>query len=222
MPPDTHVVLIAGGHGALGQAVVPAFVQSGSRVVVVDRRPSEVRGGIGLGADVTDEADIQRAVQDVQERAGPVYALVNLVGGFATGRVVETDTALWQRMLAVNLTSAFVLSKAVLPHMMERGAGRIIHVAARAAVDPFPGAAAYTVAKAGLVSLIKTLAVETAGTGITVNGLLPTTIDTPANRTAMPDADTAKWVHPESIARLLLFLVSPEARQLNGALIPIG
>ncbi|MBD0315995.1 MAG: SDR family NAD(P)-dependent oxidoreductase [Nitrospiraceae bacterium] len=222
MPPDTHVVLIAGGHGALGQAVVPAFVQSGSRVVVVDRRPSEVRGGIGLGADVTDEADIQRAVQDVQERAGPVYALVNLVGGFATGRVVETDTALWQRMLAMNLTSAFVLSKAVLPHMMERGAGRIIHVAARAAVDPFPGAAAYIVAKAGLVSLIKTLAVETAGTGITVNGLLPTTIDTPANRTAMPDADTAKWVHPESIARLLLFLVSPEARQLNGALIPIG
>ncbi len=222
MPRDTQVVLIAGGNGALGQAVVPAFVQGGRRVVVIDRHPSEVRGGLGLGADVTDEADIARAVHEARERMGPVYALINLVGGFATGRLLETDTAVWHRMVAMNLTAAFLLSKAVLPHMMEQGSGRIIHVAARAAVDPFPGAAAYIVAKAGLVALIRTLALETAGTGITVNGILPTTIDTPANRTAMPGADTAQWVQPESIARLLLFIASPEARQLNGALIPIG
>ncbi len=171
---------------------------------------------------MTDEADLARAVHEARERMGPVYALINLVGGFATGRLLETDTAVWHRMVAMNLTAAFLLSKAVLPHMMEQGSGRIIHVAARAAVDPFPGAAAYIVAKAGLVALIRTLALETAGTGITVNGILPTTIDTPANRTAMPDADTAQWVQPESIARLLLFIASPEARQLNGALIPIG
>ena len=222
MQPDRHIVIIAGGHGALGQVVVPAFIERGSRVIVVDRHPSEVRGGLGIGADVTDEADIQRAVEEVRERVGPVSALINLVGGFAMGRVLDTDTGLWQRMLAMNLTSAFLLSKAVLPHMTEQGTGRIIHVAARAAVDPFPGAAAYIVAKAGLAALIRTLALETAGTGITVNGILPTTIDTPANRISMPDADWSTWVQPESIARLLLFLASPEAGQLNGALVPIG
>jgi NAD(P)-dependent dehydrogenase (short-subunit alcohol dehydrogenase family) len=220
---DNHIVLIAGGNGALGQTVVPAFTWSGSRVIVVDRVvPSEVRGGSAIQADVTDEADIQRVVREVRQQAGSIHVLINLVGGFATGRVVETETALWQRLLTLNLTSAFLLSKAVLPHMLEQGRGRIIHVAARAAVDPFPGAAAYIVAKSGLVALVKTLALETAGTGITVNGILPTTIDTPANRKAMPEADPSKWVNPESIARLLLFLASPEAGQLNGALVPIG
>ncbi len=220
---DNHIVLIAGGHGALGQTVVPAFIEGGSRVIIVDRHvPSEVRGGSAIQADVTDEADIQRVMREVRQQAGPVDVLINLVGGFATGRVAETETALWQRLLTLNLTSAFLLSKAVLPHMMEQGRGRIIHVAARAAVDPFPGAAAYIVAKSGLVALIRTLALETAGTGITVNGILPTTIDTPANRKAMPDADTSKWVNPESIARLLLLMASPEAGQLNGALVPIG
>lgn len=220
---DNHIVLIAGGHGALGQTVVPAFIEGGSRVIIVDRHvPSEVRGGSAIQADVTDEAAIQRVMREVRQQAGPVDVLINLVGGFATGRVAETETALWQRLLTLNLTSAFLLSKAVLPHMMEQGRGRIIHVAARAAVDPFPGAAAYIVAKSGLVALIRTLALETAGTGITVNGILPTTIDTPANRKAMPDADRSKWVNPESIARLLLLMASPEAGQLNGALVPIG
>ena len=110
-----------------------------------------------MQVDVTDEADIRRVVQEVRQQAGPIDVLVNLVGGFAAARLVETETALWQRMLTMNLTSAFLLSKAVLPHMMERRTGRIIHVAARAALDPFPGAAAYIVAKAGLAALILTL-----------------------------------------------------------------
>jgi len=105
--------------------------------------------------------------------------------------------------------------------MVKRGSGRIVHVAARAAVEPFPGAAAYIVAKSGLVALIRTLSLEQAGSGVTVNGILPATIDTAANRTSMPNADTSKWVKPESIAQLVVVLVSSEAAQLNGALLPI-
>lgn len=175
-----------------------------------------------MKADVTNEADVQRLLNDVIRETGRIDALINLVGGFAVGRVEETDAALWQLMLTTNVTAAFLLSKAVLPHMLERRTGRIVHVAARAALEPFPGAAAYIVSKSGLVVLIRTLSLELAGSGVTVNGVLPTTIDTPANRSSMPDADPSKWVRPESIAQTLIFLASKEASQINGALIPIG
>jgi NAD(P)-dependent dehydrogenase (short-subunit alcohol dehydrogenase family) len=219
-----QVVLIAGGSGALGQTVAPACVQAGAHVITADRHPpsTQIAGMTALQADVTDEADVRRLVSDVIREAGRIDALVNLVGGFAMGRVEETDAALWHRMMTMNLTAAFLLSKAVLPGMVERGAGRIVHVAARAAVEPFPGATAYIVAKSGLVALIRTLSLEQAGSGVTVNGILPATIDTAANRANMPSADTSKWVQPESIAQLVIFLVSQEAGQVNGALIPIG
>jgi NAD(P)-dependent dehydrogenase (short-subunit alcohol dehydrogenase family) len=219
-----QVVLITGGSGALGQTVAPACVQAGAHVITVDRHPpaAQVAGMTAMEADVTDEADVRRLVNDVIRETGRIDALVNLVGGFAMGRVEETDAALWHRMMTMNLTAAFLLSKGVLPGMVERGAGRIVHVAARAAVEPFPGAAAYIVAKSGLVALIRTLSLEQAGSGVTVNGILPTTIDTAANRASMPNADTSKWVKPESIAQLVVVLISPEAGQLNGALIPIG
>lgn len=218
-----QVVLITGGSGALGQTVAPACVLAGAHVITVDRHPpaSQVAGMTAMQADVTDEADVWRLVTDVIRETGRIDALVNLVGGFAMGRVEETDAALWHRMLTMNLTAAFLLSKAVLPGMMERSGGRIVHVAARAAVEPFPGAAAYIVAKSGLVALIRALSLEQAGSGVTVNGILPATIDTAANRASMPNADTSKWVKPESIGQLVVTLISPEAGQLNGALIPI-
>lgn len=221
---DGKVVVMAGGGGALGQSVVPAFSRAGARVILVERQPPSglMQVQLAVKADVTDENDVRRAVAGVIEREGRIDGLVNLVGGFAMGRVVETDASVWQRMLALNLTAAFFVSKAVLPHMLERQAGRIVHVAARAAVEPFPGAAAYITAKAGLVALIRTLALELAGSGVTINGVLPSTIDTPANRTSMPDANPSKWAKPESIAHLLIFLASEEAGQLNGALIPVG
>ena len=220
---DEKIVLITGGSGALGQTVAPACARAGAHVITVDRHsPAQVAGMTGMHADVTDEADVRRLVHDVIRETGRIDALVNLVGGFAMGRVEETDTALWHRMLTMNLTAPFLLSKAVLPGMMERSAGRIVHVAARAAVEPFPGAAAYIVAKSGLVALIRVLSLEQAGSGVTVNGILPTTIDTAANRASMPNADTSKWVKPDSIAEMVIFLVSPEAGQVNGALIPIG
>lgn len=218
------VVLIAGGSGALGHTVVPAFLASGAGVVTADRNPSadQADGRLALKADVTDEADVRRLVGEVIRKFGRIDVLINMVGGFAPGRVVETDLSLWQRMLTTNLTAAFLLSKAVLPHMVERGTGRLLHVAAWAAVEPFPGAAAYIVAKSGLLALTNVLALELKGSGVTVNAVLPTTIDTPGNRKTMPNADPSKWASPESIAQALLFLASDEALQINGAAVPIG
>ena len=221
---DGKVVLIAGGSGALGQTVVPTFSMAGAQVITVDRNQLSAQGGghAAMKADVTDEADVQRVVDEAIRTHGRIDALINLVGGFAMGRVVETDVALWQRMLTMNVTAAFLLSKAVLPHMVARGTGRIMHVAAWAAVEPFPGAAAYIVSKSSLLALIKVLALELSGSGVTVNGVLPNTIDTPANRASMPQTDPSTWTRPESIADTLLFLASEEARQISGASIPIG
>jgi len=216
------VVLITGGAGALGQTVVPTFVSAGASVFLGDLNPVQQSGVTALKADFTDQTQVRDLVNDVIQSAGRLDALINLVGGFATGRVVETDVSLWQRMMAMNLTSAFLLSHAVLPPMLERRQGRIVHIAARAGLEPFPGAAAYIVSKAGLIALIRTLSTEVNGSGVTVNGVLPSTIDTPANRKAMPAADASKWVRPESIAQALIFLASDEAIQINGALIPIG
>lgn len=224
MSVEDKVVLITGASGALGQTVVPSFLATGARVIAADRHSLsiQVEGCRHMKADVTDEVDVRRLVDEVIRTAGRVDSLINLVGGFAVGRVVESDASLWHRMLTMNLTAAFLLSKAVLPHMMERRTGRIVHVAARAALEPFPGAAAYIVSKSGLVALIRSLSLELAGSGVTVNGVLPATIDTPANRSNMPDADPSKWARPESIAQTLIFLASKEASQINGALIPIG
>lgn len=216
------VILITGGAGALGQTVVPAFVSTGASVILGDLNPVQLPGITALKADFTDQTQVRGLVNEVIQSSGRLDALVNLIGGFATGRVVDTDVSLWQRMLAMNLTSAFLLSQAVLPSMLERRRGRIVHVAARAAHEPFPGAAAYIVSKAGLVALIRTLSKELNGLGVTVNGVLPSTIDTPVNRKAMTEADLSKWARPESIARTLAFLASDDANQINGALIPIG
>lgn len=217
------VVVIAGGSGALGQTVTPACVKAGAQVITVDRAiPPKVTGWTAMKADVTDEADVQRIVNEVIGTHGRIDILINLVGGFATGRAEDTDAALWQRMLTMNVTAAFLLSKTVLPHMVERGAGRILHVAAWAAVEPFPGAAAYIVAKSSLLALIRVLALELKGSGVTVNGVLPNTIDTPVNRASMPEVDPSAWTKPESIAETLLFLASEEAGQISGAAIPVG
>ncbi|WHZ23828.1 MAG: 3-oxoacyl-[acyl-carrier protein] reductase [Nitrospira sp.] len=218
-----RVVLIAGGSGALGHTVVPVVARAGARVITADRNPpSPVADRVAMKADVTDESDVRRLVNEVIRTHGRIDVLINLVGGFAMGRVEDTDAALWQRMLTMNVTAAFLLSKAVLPHMVERGTGRLLHTAAWAAVEPFPGAAAYIVAKSSLLALIRVLALELKGSGVTVNGVLPTTIDTPANRASMPEVDPSTWVKPEAIAETLLFLASDEAGQINGAAVPIG
>lgn len=216
------VVLITGGSGALGQTVVPAFLATGASVVLGDLNPVKMPGVTALKADFTDQTQVRSLVDEVIRTSDRVDVLINLVGGFMTGRIVETDMSLWQRMLTMNLTSAFLLSQAVLPSMLQRRQGRIVHVAARAALEPFAGAAAYIVSKVGLIGLVRTLSAELEGSGVTVNAVLPSTIDTPANRKAMPAADRSKWARPDSIADALTFLASDAAGQISGALIPVG
>jgi NAD(P)-dependent dehydrogenase (short-subunit alcohol dehydrogenase family) len=221
---DGKVVVIAGGRGGLGQTVTPAFVRAGARVIVIDRHAAgqTQSDGIGIDADVTDETSVARAVSQALDHAGRLDCLVNLVGGFAAGRLTETSSSTWNSMIALNLTAAYLLSRAVIPHLSNQRAGRILHIAARAGQDPFPGAAAYIVAKSGLMALIRVLALELAGSGVTINGILPTTIDTPANRMNMPKVDPSAWVKPDAIASALLFLASDAAGGINGALIPLG
>ena len=173
-------------------------------------------------ADVTKETEVMRVVSDTVKQAGRIDGLINLVGAFAPGSAVETDAVKWQNMLSLNVTSAFLLSRAVIPYMTARRSGHLVHIAARAALEPFRGAAAYLVAKSALVSLIRVLALELEGAGVTVNDILPSTIDTPANRKSMPHADRSTWVKPEFIVQVLVWLMSDEPAAINGALIPIG
>ncbi|MEP6601829.1 MAG: SDR family NAD(P)-dependent oxidoreductase [Nitrospirota bacterium] len=221
---DGKVILLTGASGGLGSVVTPILSGAGATLIRVDRMlPQDVidrRGG--FTADVTDETEVTRVVADTVKQAGRIDGLINLVGAFTPGTAVETDAAKWQKMLSLNVTSAFLLSRAVIPHMTAGRSGRIIHIAARAALEPFPGAAAYLVAKSALISLIRVLALELEGAGVTVNGILPATIDTPANRESMPQADRSTWVKPESIAQVLVWLMSDEAAAINGALIPVG
>jgi NAD(P)-dependent dehydrogenase (short-subunit alcohol dehydrogenase family) len=221
---DGKIILLTGSRGGLGSVVTPILSGAGAKLIIVDRVLSQDiidrRGG--FRADVTNESEVTRVVADTVRQAGRIDGLINLVGAFVPGSAVDTDVAKWQTMLSLNVTSAFLLSRAVIPHMTARRSGRLIHIAARAALEPFPGAAAYLVAKAALVSLIRVLALELEGAGVTVNGILPGTIDTPANRESMPHADRSTWVKPESIAQVLVWLMSDNTAAINGALIPVG
>lgn len=154
-------------------------------------------------------------------RHGRVDILVAGVGGFAPGALVDTDRATWDRMLALNLTSAFTAARAVVPHMLASGSGRVITVASRAVVPPTGGFIGYTVAKAGVIALTQALAEETRGRGVTVNAVLPSTMDTPANRAAMPDADRSAWIPVESVAEAIAFLASDAAAHITGSLLTV-
>lgn len=213
-----RVVLVTGATGGLGSVVVPAFRDAGAIVVGVARN-----GGEGfVQADMATADGARAAVEEAIARAGRIDALIHLMGGFAGGRpVAETDDATWTAMMDANLNGAFYAARAVLPHLRSAGWGRIVTVGARLAVEPAPAFAAYGTAKAGLVALTRSIAAEVKTTGVTANVILPGTIDTPANRAAMPSADVTKWVAPARIASLLLWLVSDDAADVNGAVIPI-
>ena len=155
-------------------------------------------------------------------RHGPIDALVHLVGGFSGGTpVAETSDATWDQMMNINLRVAFLTLRSVLKPMIAARRGRIVAVGSRAALEASPNITAYAVSKAGLVALVKNVAAETKDLGITANVVLPSTIDTPVNRAAMPKADFSHWVRPESIAKLLVWLASEESGDVSGAVIPI-
>jgi NAD(P)-dependent dehydrogenase (short-subunit alcohol dehydrogenase family) len=228
-----RIAIVTGGAGALGAAVTGRLLGDGATVCVPlehardgDRLRAGVPGGTGerLMTHVVDVRDLDAMtafVDAVAQRHRRIDILVTLVGGFAGGALLETDRATWDQMLAVNLTSTFVATRAVAPHMVKAGRGRIVTIASRAVVPPTGGFIAYTTAKAGVLAFTEALAHEMRGHGVTVNTVLPSTMDTPANRAAMPDSDRKGWVPVESVADVIAFLVRDESAHVTGALLTI-
>ncbi|HWZ33750.1 MAG TPA: SDR family NAD(P)-dependent oxidoreductase [Bryobacteraceae bacterium] len=214
-------VIITGAGGGLGTAVAKAFVATGAKVIGVERHWRDPMAFVTIQADLTTADGCETMVAQALEH-GPIEALVHLVGGFGGGAAIsETSDATWDLMMNVNLRAAFLTLRAVLKPMTRAKRGSIVAIGSRAAVEPMPNFAAYAVAKAGLVALIKNVAAETKDSGITANAVLPSVIDTPANRKAMPQSDFSRWVAPESIAKLLVWLASEESSDVSGAVIPI-
>jgi NAD(P)-dependent dehydrogenase (short-subunit alcohol dehydrogenase family) len=219
-------VLVAGGTGALGGAVLRDLLDAGYEVTstwVVDRERERIEADLGdrvalVRADLFEDEPAARAVRSVPD----LEAVVNLVGGFASGpKVHETPSEEFARLIQLNLGPAFRLARAAMPRLVERGGGAFVGVSARAALRPFPGAAGYAAGKAALLAFIQALDVEYKAEGVRCNAVLPSVIDTPANRQATPEADFSKWVPPEQIARVIRFLVSQESAPVSGAGIPV-
>ena len=210
-----------------------AFLREGARVIVTYRRREEfiaLQAATGAGAallagydvDVTDEAAAQQLVGKILTENGRLEAMVNTVGGYAGGiKLWELDTKVFEQMLALNLRSGYALSRAVIPAMLKQGHGAIVNVCAKAAFDHAAGASAYAASKAAALALMDSLAADVKGTGVRVNSVLPSIMDTPANRQAMPGADFAKWPKTEDVARVILFLCSDDARVIHGAAVPV-
>ena len=226
-------VLVAGGTGGLGRAVSLAFLAEGARTVVTYRNDAEfaqLKQAAdqatslleGHRVDVTDEAAVGQLVNQVSGRFGRLDAMVNTVGGYAGGiKLWELEAKTFEAMLALNLRAGYVLARAAVVPMLKQNHGAIVNVAAKAAVDHGGGAAAYAASKAAAVALMDSLAADVKGTGVRVNSILPSIIDTETNRNAMPDADFSTWPKPEDIARVILFLASDEAKVIHGAAIPV-
>ncbi|MCS7051154.1 MAG: SDR family oxidoreductase, partial [Thermomicrobium sp.] len=175
----------------------------------------------GRRVDLAQPDGAEQAVAGAVERYGRVDWVLCLAGGFQPGRITETTPALWQELLALNLWPTANVLRAVVPRLLAQGAGRIVTVGARSALEPGAGAVAYAAVKHAVITLTLAVSRELRGTGVTANCIAPATIDTPANRAAMPNADHSKWVRPEQVAALLWYLCSPEAAAVNGAVIPI-
>lgn len=223
---NNKVVLVTGANGGLGRHVTQAFLDAGATVVGTSRKIEQTEfigaGFVAVPGDLSSLQNAKAVVDQVIARCGKLDVLAHTVGGFAGGKpIAETDDATLQAMLDINLNSVFHILRAAIPHLRRAPGGRIIAIGSRAAVDPGAGVGAYSASKAAMVSLIKTVALENANAGITANVILPGTIDTPANRKAMPDADFSKWVRPENIASLALWLASDAGKDATGAAIPI-
>jgi NAD(P)-dependent dehydrogenase (short-subunit alcohol dehydrogenase family) len=229
-----RVALVTGGVGGLGQAVCEAFAGAGATVIVAesDRQRPAAEAFIAASAhrermsyvsfDALDEDRVQAAIGAVVAEHGRLDVALNLVGGFAAGQpITGLDLATWEHMLALNLRSAFLVSKHAGSIMAAQGKGCILNISSRGARSGRKHAAAYAVAKSGVITLTEVQAEEMLDQGVRVNCILPSIIDTPANRSSMPSADFSRWPRPEAVARVLLFLASDDAELISGAAIPV-
>ena len=221
-----RMVLISGANGGAGRAITRAFLEAGDTVAGVARKIAAADfdhpNFVAIPADLLARDGAAKAVEIAAGIAKRIDVLVHVMGGFTMGQSVwETGDADWERMLDINFRSALWAIRAVMPHMLGAGWGRVIAIGSRQAVEPGPRIGAYSVSKAALVTLVRTLALEVKGTGITANAILPGVIDTPANRAAMPSADPKEWVRPEAIASLAVWLASDLAGDVNGVAVPI-
>jgi NAD(P)-dependent dehydrogenase (short-subunit alcohol dehydrogenase family) len=223
---STRTALVTGGTGGLGPATISAFLSAGWRVVApvrpgtADRLPE---GATAVDADLTVEADVRAAARVAASDSGaPLRAVVNLVGGYAgAGLIADTPIADFEAMLTMNLRPTYLTTAAALPYLIEGGGGSVVCVSSRAAVSPFPGAAGYVTAKAAVLAFVQALDADYRSKGIRANAILPSVIDTQANRRDQPDADFSKWVQPAEIARVVRFLVSDDAAVVTGGAIPV-
>ena len=228
-----QVAVVTGGAGNLGQAVTRAFAAAGGRVAVVVRKRADAESAFGgdlpegenclyVTGDLTDESAVGDIARQVIERFGRLDTLVNTAGGIRAGTPLhETPVDVWDFMMNLNARTVFLMARAVIPPMLAQRRGRIISVSARAALKGTAKHGPYNASKMAVIRLTETLAAELRHQGITANCILPGTIDTPANRAETPTADFSKWVQPESLAQVILFLASDAAADVNGAAIPV-
>jgi len=230
---SNRVVIVTGATGNLGQAVARAFQVTGARLALVDHaadRLQQIYSDIASSrdhflagsVDVTDADAVAAMVEETINRFDRIDVLVNAVGGFRGGTPLhETSLETWELMFNLNARSVFIASRAVIPHMLRQGAGKIVNVAARAGLQGGAKIAAYSASKSVVIRLTESLAAELKESGINVNCVLPGTIDTPQNRQAMPKADYNRWIKPEALADAILFLASDSARDIHGAALPV-
>lgn len=226
-------LVVTGGTGGLGTALVGRLISDGYRLAVTYLLPDEAEEFeeafevdderlLLTRVDAANPEAVATLFKDVSDRWGPIHGLCSLVGGWAGGRdVEETDDVRFERMLDLNLRSAFYAVRSAIPYLKEAGWGRIVLVGSRAALDYPEGQAAFNIAKAGVVALGRTAAQELEGTGVTANVLMPSVIDTPATRRSLPYADYVDWPTPDEIAAVARFLLSEESEVMNGALLPV-
>ena len=222
---DRKVVVVTGASGALGKVVAEAALARGARVAGVDHAPTQVaatENRIELGGvDLSDSAQAKNAIDAVAALFGRLDVLINIAGAFAFEAVAEGETGTWQRMYALNVLTALNASRSALPYLAASPAGRIVNVGAMGALQAGIGMGPYAASKAGVHRLTEALAAEWKGK-LTVNAVLPSIIDTPVNRASMPTADFTKWVRPEELAEVMLFLASDAASAVTGALLPVN
>ncbi len=221
-----EVVLVTGANGGLGTYVTQAFLDAGATVIGTSRKIQQSDfsspGFTALAAEISSREGAKSLVDQVVARFGRLDVLAHTVGGFAGGQTIAgTDDDTFQRMLDLNLNSVFHILRAAIPALRQMGNGRIIAIGSRAALEPGAGVGAYSASKAAMVSLIRTVALENKDAGLTANVILPGTMDTPANRKSIPNADFSKWVQPSTVASLITWLASDAGKDINGAVIPV-